>query len=163
MTIFEASTAQLTFIRDLAYRIWPSTYGKILSEEQLKFMLDKFYDIDFLDNLRNNGQHFLLLEENAGFLGYASYELNYENSNKTKIQKIYVLPETQGKGLGKKLMDFIKNRAIENKNDGLLLNVNRYNKALGFYEKYGYNIKETIDIEIGNGYLMEDFVMELEF
>lgn len=163
MIIFEANTAQLSIIRDLAYRIWPATYGEILSEAQLKFMLDKFYDIDFLENLRINGQHFLLLEENAVFLGYASYELNYENSNKTKIQKIYVLPETQGKGLGRRLMDFIKNKASENDNDGLLLNVNRYNNALGFYEKYGYTIKETVDIEIGNGYLMEDYVMELKF
>lgn len=162
MVIFEANTVQLSIIRDLAYRIWPSTYGEILSEAQLKFMLDKFYNLDFLENLRKNGQHFLLLEENAVFLGYAAYELNYENSNTTKIQKIYVLPETQGKGLGRKLMDFIKNKAIENDNDGLLLNVNRYNNALGFYEKYGYTIKEIVDIEIGNGYLMEDYVMELK-
>lgn len=163
MNIFEAKPSQLTIIQDLAYKIWPSTYGEILSKEQLKFMLDKFYDIDFLEIQRNNGQHFLLLEDNAVFLGYASYELNYENSNKTKIQKIYVLPETQGKGFGKKLMDFIKNIALEKNNKGLLLNVNRFNKALGFYEKYGYKIKETVDIEIGNGYLMEDYIMEMEF
>ena len=163
MTIFVANAMQLTVVRELAYRIWPSTYGTILSAEQLKFMLDKFYDINFLEIQRNNGQHFLLLEEDDVFLGYASYELNYENSGKTKIQKIYVLPETQGKGLGRKLMDYIKDKAIENSNNGLLLNVNRFNNALGFYEKYGYSIKETVDIEIGNGYLMEDYVMELEF
>ena len=161
MTIFEANTAQLTIIKDLAHRIWPSTYGEILSKEQLKFMLDKFYVLDFLEMLRKNGHHFLLLEDNSNFVGYASYELNYENSGKTKIQKIYVLQELQGKGLGKKLMDYIKKVAIENNNKSLILNVNRFNKAKGFYEKYGYVIKETVDIEIGNGYLMEDYVMEL--
>lgn len=163
MTIFEATSEQLVIVQELAHKIWPTTYGKILSAEQLTFMLDKFYNIDFLKNLQKNGQHFLLLEENAVFLGFASYELNYENSNKTKVQKIYVLPQTQGKGLGKKLMDFIKIIAVENNNNGLILNVNRFNNALGFYEKYGYKIKETIDIEIGNGYLMEDYVMEMEF
>lgn len=160
MTIFEANPEDLPLIQELAYKIWPSTYGEILSEEQLKFMLDKFYDLDFLKIQMNNGQHFLLIKEGNAVYGFASYELNYENSNQTKIHKIYVLPETQGKGIGKKLIDFIEKITFENNNSDVILNVNRFNKALGFYEKIGFRIIETIDIEIGNGYLMEDYIME---
>lgn len=107
-----------------------------------------------------NGQHFILIEEENSTLGFASYELNYENSYKTKIHKIYVLPETQGKGLGKKLINFIIKKALENNNSDIILNVNRFNKALGFYENIGFKISETVDIEIGNGYLMEDYIMQ---
>jgi len=39
--------------------------------------------------------------------------------------------------------------------------VNRYNKAKDFYEKAGFIIKETADIEIGGGFFMNDYVMEL--
>jgi hypothetical protein len=39
--------------------------------------------------------------------------------------------------------------------------VNRYNKAKDFYEKAGFKIIETVDIEIGNGFYMNDYVMEL--
>jgi ribosomal protein S18 acetylase RimI-like enzyme len=161
MKISIATKSQLEIIRDLAYKIWPSTYGKILSQEQLNFMLAKFYNLNYLENqLINENQVFLLIEENDKYLGFCAYELNCESSNKTKLHKIYVLPETQGKGIGKILLNEVEKIALENNNLSLFLNVNRYNNAQEFYKKQGYSIIKTIDIEIGNGYLMEDFVME---
>ena len=161
MTISVITKSQLEIVRDLAYKIWPSTYGSILSKVQLDFMLDKFYDLEYLENqLKNENQVFLLIEENNKYLGFCAYELNCESSNKTKLHKIYVLPETQGKGIGKTLLNEVEKITLENNNSALFLNVNRYNNAQGFYKKQGYSVIKTIDIEIGNGYLMEDFVME---
>jgi diamine N-acetyltransferase len=161
MKISVVVSSQLEIIKDLAYKIWPNTYGSILSDIQLDFMLDKFYNLDYLANqLENQNQVFLLIEENDTILGFCSYELNYESTNKTKLHKIYVLPETQGKGIGKMVLKVVEKTAIDNNNNVLLLNVNRANNALEFYKKQGYCITKTIDIEIGNGYLMEDFVME---
>ncbi len=162
MTILEAKPKDLQLIQELAYKIWPDTYGKILSEEQLNFMLQKFYALDFLEVQMNSGQNFLLIEDENVTYGFASYELNYDNSGNTKIHKIYVLPETQGKGIGKKLIDYIIEKAVLNTNSAVILNVNRFNKALGFYEKIGFKIVETVDIEIGNGYLMEDYIMQMD-
>ncbi len=161
MIISEVKTEQLSIIQDLAYRIWPSTYGEILSKIQLDYMLDKFYNLNYLQNQLENGQNFILISNEKVIVGFASYEFNFENSNKTKVHKIYVLPEIQGKGVGKILMDFIKNKAVEKTNSGLLLNVNRFNKAIIFYEKYGFTNVSLIDIEIGNGYLMQDYILEL--
>ena len=161
MKISVATKSQLEIIEDLAYKIWPSTYGEILSKVQLDFMLDKFYNLDYLENqLVNENQVFLLIEENNKYLGFCAYELNCESSNKTKLHKIYVLPETQGKGIGKILLNEVEKIASVNNNSALFLNVNRYNNAQEFYKKQGYSVINTIDIEIGNGYLMEDFVME---
>jgi ribosomal protein S18 acetylase RimI-like enzyme len=42
------------------------------------------------------------------------------------------------------------------------VNVNRHNKALHFYEKYGFKIIREEDIDIGEGYFMNDYVMELK-
>lgn len=161
MKISVATKSQLDIIRDLAYKIWPGTYGSILSEIQLDFMLDKFYHLDYLANqLENQNQVFLLIEDNSEYLGFCSYELNHQNTNKTKLHKIYVLPETQGKGIGKMLLNHVEKIALESQNPILLLNVNRSNNAQKFYKKQGYLVVKTIDIEIGNGYLMQDFVME---
>ncbi|RXM47192.1 N-acetyltransferase, partial [Flavobacterium sp. YO12] len=85
---------------------------------------------------------------------------NYKNEAVTKIHKVYLLPETQGKGYGKIVFDLIEKLALENNSTALLLNVNRFNTALNFYKKVGFDVKEEVDIEIGNGYLMEDFVMK---
>ena len=45
--------------------------------------------------------------------------------------------------------------------DRFTLNVNRYNKALYFYEKHGFTIAQEVDIEIGEGYFMNDYIMKL--
>jgi ribosomal protein S18 acetylase RimI-like enzyme len=42
----------------------------------------------------------------------------------------------------------------------LLLNVNRNNPTKGFYEKLGFTVIKEEDIDIGNGYFMNDYVME---
>ena len=163
MKISVATKSQLEIVKDLAFKIWPNTYGNIISQAQLDFMLDKFYNFSFLENqLINENQIFLLIEENNQYLGFCAYELNCESSNKTKLHKIYVLPETQGKGIGKILLNEVEKITLENNNSALYLNVNRYNNAQEFYKKQGYLVIKTIDIEIGNGYLMEDFVMEKE-
>ena len=101
MTISLAKENQLLVIQELAYKIWPSAYSKILSKEQLDFMLDKFYSLESLKKQLYSNHVFLLIQEENNILGFLDYELDYEQSGKTKIHKIYVLPETQGKGLGK--------------------------------------------------------------
>ena len=160
MKIIQANKSQLPLIAELAYAIWPSAYGEILSKEQLIYMLAKFYSLEALtEQLEKSNHVFLLIEENERFVGFASYESNIEN-HKTKIHKIYVLPETQGKGFGVQFINEIERRAKSFKNDILFLNVNRYNKAQEFYKRLGFKVAYEEDIAIGNGYLMEDFVME---
>jgi N-acetylglutamate synthase-like GNAT family acetyltransferase len=106
MIITVATKEQLPIVRDLAYKIWPDTYGAILSKIQLDFMLDKFYNISSLEEqMLEKHQVFMLIEEDNQYLGFCAYELNIDNSNKTKLHKIYVLPETQGKGVGKQLLE----------------------------------------------------------
>ena len=98
-----ATKEQLHIVRELAEIIWPVAYGKIISPEQIDYMMDMMYSIDSLENQLQDNRIFLLAEEDNRFVGFASYELNCDTSNTTKIHKLYVLPETQGKGIGRKL------------------------------------------------------------
>jgi diamine N-acetyltransferase len=160
MTISIAKKSQLFIIKELAYTIWPVAYGEILSKAQLDYMLNLIYSIESLEQQVDKNHVFLLVEDNNQFIGFASYELNFENSTKTKIQKLYVLPEIQGKGVGKQLINYIKQIAIDFKITDLILNVNRFNKAKEFYLKYGFEITKEVKIDIGNDYIMDDYVME---
>ena len=162
MQIIKVTTKdQLQVVADLAKKIWPVTYATILSKEQLHYMLDRFYNLKALQKQLESGQVFYLAQnENQEFVGFVSYEINCK-PNKTKIHKIYVLPETQGTGIGKQLFDLVKTKAQENQQTAIFLNVNKYNNAQNFYQKLGFTITKEEVIDIGNGYVMDDYVMEV--
>lgn len=163
ITILPNSEPDFKTIRTIAKIVWPVTYGTILSKEQLDFMFEMMYSISSLQNQETKKHHhFIIAFENEIALGFASYEFDCEKTNKTKVHKIYILPNLQGKGIGKNMIEYISNEALGNKNKAVFLNVNRYNSAKDFYKKIGFKITKEEDIEIGNGYLMEDYVMEKE-
>ena len=157
--ILISKTENFKIVQGIAAKTWPATYDGILSPEQFDYMFSIIYDLRTLQNqAKEKKHHFILATENEVPLGFACYELNYKKIT-AKIHKIYIMPEMQGKGIGKKLIDFITNDAKENNQVFLCLNVNRYNKAFYFYTKLGFEKVAEEDIEIGHGYLMEDFVM----
>ncbi|WP_281239511.1 GNAT family N-acetyltransferase [Flavobacterium praedii] len=164
ITIVKATANDYPTIQNIAHQTWPVAYGEILSKVQLDYMLDAFYNEEALkDSVANKGHHFILAKEGEETLGFASYEHHYNQKQQTKIHKIYILPQTQGKGIGKSLIDFVENIAKENDSIALSLNVNRFNKALDFYKKIGFKIVDEVDIKLEHGYLMEDYVMEKPF
>lgn len=161
MRIVKCDRNQLEVVKDLAYAIWPSAYAEILSKEQLTYMLERFYNLEALQLQAENGQQFYLVQNvQQKYVGFVAYEINCE-PNKTKIHKIYVLPEMQGSGVGKLLFEFVKSRVEEIQQKAIFLNVNKYNKAQGFYIKLGFKIVKVELIDIGNNYVMDDYVMEL--
>jgi diamine N-acetyltransferase len=158
-----ATVNDIVTIQTIAKITWPVAYGEILSQAQLDYMLYKMYSDEVLkDNLTNKGHHFILAKENDVCLGFASFEYNYISKDVTRLHKLYLLPSAQGKGVGKKLIDAIVEKAQKNHSTSLSLNVNRFNKAVSFYKKVGFEIIAEEDLDIGDGYLMEDYKMELK-
>lgn len=160
MTITVAAKEQLPVIRDLAFQIWPATYGHILSQEQFDYMMEMMYSIESLEKQLLT-KPFLLVEDEGQYIGFVSYEINVDGTNKTKIHKLYVLPQIQGKGVGKLLINHIREIALQYQNTALVLTVNRFNKAKDFYLKLGFHIVEEKQFDIGRGYIMDDYVMEM--
>lgn len=160
ITFIEATKDQLTVIHELAYRIWPSTFKDILSDAQMAYMLDWMYSLASLQKQVEEGCHFLLAKDDNNLIGYASYQFNVKEKM-TRLHKIYLLPASQGKGIGKQMILEIIKRAKENDQDTLQLNVNRHNKAALMYARLGFRIVAEEDNDIGHGYFMNDYVMEL--
>lgn len=161
LLISEATIKDIKLIREIAYRSWPATYGTILSKEQIDYMLNLFYSDETLcENLNKKGHHFVLVHDDTTCIGFASYEHNYLDKNVTRLHKIYLVPEAQGKGGGKLLINTVERLAMDNLSVAISLNVNKFNKALSFYQKIGFKVVCEEDIELDFGYLMEDYVME---
>ena len=155
-----ADIEDINTIGFLAQQIWPHAYGNILSADQLEYMLNLFYSPSALKTQMLGQKHvFIIIEEEDGPLGFASYA-RLGDSSTFKLHKIYVLPNQQGKGLGKAIVDFIVNEIKPHQATALQLNVNRNNKAKSFYERLGFTVIKEEDINIGNNYFMNDYVME---
>jgi diamine N-acetyltransferase len=158
--IRNAEIDDLETIHDLAFKIWPSAYEEILGKAQVNYMLDKIYSLSSLQHQFSVLKHqFIMAVEDDVPVGFASFSA-HEDPKVYHLNKIYVLPGQQGRNVGKQILDYI---ISEIKTDGaisLQLNVNRYNKALHFYEKQDFKIIREEDIDIGSGYFMNDYVME---
>jgi len=162
ISIKEAGLKDLSVISDLAHAIWPAAYGEILSPAQLTYMLNKIYALTSLENEFLNLQYnFIIAYDKNVPVGFASFSPKEEESSVFHLHRIYVLPRQQGSGTGKMLLDNVINAIKKRGATALTLNVNRYNKARSFYEKKGFIISREVDIDIGQGYFMNDYIMEL--
>jgi ribosomal protein S18 acetylase RimI-like enzyme len=149
-------------VRDLALIIFPETYKDLVPREQIDYMMHMFYSPENLDAQFDAGQIFIMLYVENVPAGYASYtSLNHQGD--FKLNKIYVDNRHQGKGIGKKLISDLIARVKAKGARTLQLNVLRNNTAVGFYRNIGFSVKEEMLLDIGHGYIMDDYVMELSF
>jgi diamine N-acetyltransferase len=157
-SIQNATMADIPLIRELTYQVWPQTYAPILSPEKISYMLEMMYSEASLQKQMKEGCRFFLVYEGTEPVGFASYQ-EIEPSV-FKLHKIYVLPSQQGKGTGRFVIDQIVETIRPFGATALQLQVNRDNKAKGFYEKLGFTVIDEIDLDIGGGHFMNDYVMQ---
>lgn len=160
LSIHLLKEGEVDSLQKVAQKVWPATFKEILSPAQIAYMMEMMYSPKSLLEQQKSGCRLFILKKDAEDIGFISLEHNKDDSGKTKVHKIYVLQEIQGTGAGKFLMDHAFAEAEKYGDAAVFLNVNRYNKAIGFYEYYGFKKMYTEDIDIGQGYLMEDWVME---
>ncbi len=159
MKIRRAAPEDAATIQQLAEAIWLPTYTPILSQEQIRYMLDHIYDLDTITKqIREHQQTYLMLQVDGEPSGFAAYAPRPENPQVYKLHKIYCLPATKGMGYGKQLLKEVEGKVSAAGSNTLELNVNKYNPAKGFYERMGYEVIYAEEIPIGP-YIMDDYVM----
>lgn len=161
-TIRKATVDDRFLIHELASRVWENTYGTILSKEQLDYMFDMMYAPENIRKQMEEWHHqFFIISADNTPAGYLSVEKTGDDTY--NFQKIYSVPEAHGTGIGR----FIIEQGVEylrRIHPGpftVELYVNRQNPAVGFYEHMGLRKKDTRDYPIGNGYYMNDYIMEM--
>jgi ribosomal protein S18 acetylase RimI-like enzyme len=121
--------------------------------------LNWMYSTETLSQQWQDGHEFYLISKDKTDVGFIALE---QAGHELKVNKVYVLPEIQGSGAGKQLMGKAIERAKAKNCTHLFLQVNRANKAKFFYDKLGFTIRSEEDFDIGNGFFMNDYVMELK-
>ncbi len=150
------TVADVPTIQQLAEKIWRAHYATIISIPQIDYMLSKMYNAESLQQQMKNGCEFILEMVNEIAIGFIA--ISKKNETELFLHKLYVDVSQHGKGLGKALLDeaLQKNKWAKE----IRLTVNRQNfKAINFYFKNGFVIESVADFDIGNGFVMNDFVM----
>ncbi len=158
--IRKATVEDIGLIRRMANVAFPATYREILSADQLEYMMEWMYSEESLHKQMTEDGHVYYLafcdDEAAGYVS-----IQPEGEDVYHLQKIYILPQYQGKQLGKRLFECAISaiKEIHPAPCEMRLNVNRNNKAVRFYQHMGMKKVDEGDFPIGNGYYMNDYIM----
>lgn len=153
--IIKVEEDRLDIIKDLVHTIWPMVYQEMLSSEQLRFMLAKTYTLGALAEAARNGEEFYVCQAEEKAIGFTSIN---EKKDLMRLEKLYVLPEFHGRGVGRSLLSFVEKEAVVRGFDTIELNVNRRNVACDFYLKNGFEIYKEIDIPYYS-FVLDDYIM----
>lgn len=168
-----ATVEDIASIRSISENTWPSTYGNIISKEQIDFMLDWMYSDASLEKQMNTGHEFYLAimqNEPIGFCSVSpaseddlSTDTNSDSSKDFKLNKLYVLPSIQKTGAGSALLNKALEVAKSKGAKSIYLQVNKLNKAVNYYLKKGFIMDRACKFDIGNGYFMDDYILRYKF
>jgi len=161
MKILPAQKSDIPKIQELARKSWEKAYSEILSREQLEYMLGTMYsEKEISSQMENPDYHYFLIFDEEIPVGFIGFEHHYEDST-TKLHRVYLLEEAKGKGFGKAGIDFLKMQTKKSGDHRIILNVNKNNTARKIYEKQGFSVYDKGVFDIGNGFVMDDYLMEV--
>jgi len=143
----------------LASEIWNEYFVEIISVEQIDYMVDKFQSYPALTELigRQGYEYYFMNDggENVGYIGIKA------EASKLFLSKFYIRKEHRGRGFASQALAFLEGVCRERGLGAVWLTVNRHNDStIAIYKKKGFEVVREQAADIGNGFVMDDFVME---
>jgi ribosomal protein S18 acetylase RimI-like enzyme len=148
----------ISVIAALAREIWYEYYVPLIGRDQVDYMVAKFQSTSAMLGQLSAGYEYFLVQRDGQPVGYLSIQV--QSGHLMFISKLYLLLEQRGRGTGRAIMTFIEDLARERGVELLWLTVNKGNPAVHAYERLGFRVAAAIVMDIGNGYVMDDFRME---
>lgn len=150
---------QIEILAQTADIVWHDAFKNILSLNQIDYMVDKFQSYNSLFvAITENNYHYYLIKESNVVLGYTGLQ---EQEKKLFLSKLYILSQYRGKHIASKTFEFIENLAKEKKLKSIYLTANKHNyHAIEVYKHKGFTKIKDLVTDIGNGFVMDDYVFE---
>ena len=150
---------ELIAIEKLASIIWREHYEPIIGLQQVEYMLNKFQSLSAMKSQIGEGYCYYQILSEQKLLGYLAYKLE---QTELFLSKIYLAKEARGKGIAREAINFLVETALKHSLPSIKLTVNKYNSnTIAAYEKMGFVKQDAVVMDIGNGFVMDDYVMEL--
>ena len=163
ISFFQVKTLEeIEIMCEIARIIWHETYDEIIGPEQAEYMIQKFQSPQAVaEQQKNLGYCYYMIvcdQSNAGFVGISP---RYEKKEKMFLSKIYLLSQFRGHGAVKKAFELVEEQTKQEGLPSIWLTVNKNNlHAIEVYQHFGFVKVDAVVSDIGNGYVMDDYVME---
>ncbi|MDF4201553.1 GNAT family N-acetyltransferase [Maribacter sp. SA7] len=150
------SLNDLEKLRLISEQTFVTAFEKDNDPVDFKNYIDKAFALEKIkEELLNSNSDFYFVYQNSKIIGY--FKLNVGDAQSEviadesiELERIYVLAQYQGKGLGKCFLDYIKNLALNKSKKKLWLGVWEHNTAaIQFYEREGFVKFDTHPYYIG--------------
>lgn len=154
--------SQLRELAVLSNQIWHECFPGIISDAQIDYMVERFQSYDAMKRqMGSEGYNYFFITDGGEVCGYTGYVLEPEN-RRMFLSKLYLRSDCRGRGLASKAIDALKAVCLENDLDTIRLTVNIHNRqAIEVYKHRGFTVVFDQKADIGNGFYMDDHVMEL--
>lgn len=162
LSLRPVSPSEIPKLASLASGIWHEYFPCILSEGQIDYMVDMFQSEHAMrEQVSGKGYRYFFLDDGGSIVGYTGL---VPEGDRLFLSKLYLREECRGKGLGSQALKLIFELCQREGFGSVYLTVNRNNSvAIRAYERNGFVTVRTQVADIGNGYVMDDFVMEKRF
>lgn len=159
MHIEKATTEEdLHKIAELAEIIWHQHFTPIIGKEQVIYMVDKFQSFPALKEQLTSGYEYYRIFNQDDFCGYCGI---HPENGKLFLSKLYLKKEARGRHLASQTFDFLKQLCRERGLSAIWLTCNKHNdNTLAVYRHLGFKTVDTQVTDIGNGFVMDDYIME---
>jgi len=155
--VIAITTEEIPRIAKFAEPIWYQHYSPIIGEAQVKYMLEKFQSKKAILNQIDEGYLYYKVTHESKLVGY--FSLQFRINHSLFISKFYLAENARGKGLGKSMLIYIEELAKSKQCQTIDLTVNKYNPAYNAYLKLGFVNQGSAEFDIGEGYIMDDYLM----
>lgn len=154
------SSSDIATIVALAREIWHQHFTPIIGTPQVEYMLEKFQSVEAISTQLETGMEYYIATLDKKPVGYTGLLPDIEN-NTMMISKIYLRENNRRAGIGTHLLNFIENECKDRELGKIWLTVNRFNHApIEWYSKKGFKTVDEVKMDIGNGFFMDDYIME---
>ncbi|MCG6938908.1 MAG: GNAT family N-acetyltransferase [Gammaproteobacteria bacterium] len=154
------SRSDIASLAELAREIWRQHFTPIIGASQVEYMLEKFQSVEAITSQLENGAEYYiacLANEPVGYTGLVPDVAN----KKMMINKIYLRNSCRGIGIGGYMLNFVEQECKKRKLGKIWLTVNRFNHgAIEWYSRKGFETVNEVKQDIGNGFFMDDYIME---
>ncbi len=149
---------QITQLAAIADKVWHEYFPCIITDEQIDYMVDKFQSKRAVTGQIAEGYEYFFLELNGIYIGYTGV---HPESKKLFLSKLYVLKSYRGKGYSTRAFEFLTGLCDAYSLESIYLTVNRRNNhSIDVYKHWGFDIVREEVTDIGQGYVMDDYIME---